>query len=620
MKAPALLRAVVTAGLLIPAFAPSLHAQQAYGSQAPATDASTPTFKTTVRRVVLDVVVTDANGNPVPGLKKEDFSITEGGKPQAVLSFEPYGFDQAMDYQPAKLPPVPVNTFVNLPTAPEKGPLYVLLYDLVNMDGNSTIASGQHGDQLWGRQQLVKFIQSKPEGARFAIFVWSDGLHLLQGFTSDKAQLFAAIDPHSSRPHIPEVFMMGENFGRGDVHSTIDILNYIGGYLDGMPGRKNLIWFSGGFPLSFFPTKNDGPNYVARVKATLNLLAQDQVAIYPVDVRGVVSSNSHSADSVQDGGDNASGNDTTSASGAQSTDTQADASKSAGTGGGQSLLNGSYMDMDEIARETGGRAFYSNNQVAAALTEATENGSSYYTLTYSPSDRNYDGKLRLIRVELAKKGYHLAYRHTYYAADNGEIAAVAQDKAPVAPDKQEDVNDTLYVNMKHGGPTAHQLIFGVHVHTLGPPAKGTPEQMAQLATQPAYLKAGRKNAVAKLAPISLQKFAIDYTVTTRQLHLQPGAMLNLQVAAAAYDNDGKLLNAVVNSTAEGAAIEPAAAQPSKPYRVEQQMDVPLAAASIRMAVRDVNSNRVGAMEIKLPLAPENESAAAADGKNPQKTN
>jgi VWFA-related protein len=621
IKVPTLFRPMLLSGLAFACLGPQAGAQQAAApAPAAATDLATPTFKTTVRRVVLDVVVTDADQKPVSGLTKEDFAITEDGRPQTPLSFEASGFHEGMDYEPPKLPQEPVNTFVNLPETPEKGPLYILLYDLVNMDNEDQmgITVNQHSDQIIGRQELVKFIQNKPEGSRFAIFVWSDGLHMLQGFTSDKSQLYAAIDPHSSRPHIPEVFLMGENVGRGDPHATLDVMKQLTHYLDGLPGRKNLIWFSGGFPLTLFVGKDEGPNYTEAVKTTLNLLEQNQVAIYPVDVRGVVLTNWKSNNGLSDedlgisqanvGGQGGGAT----AEPASAPAGQMVSAKSAGAGGGAPLITGSYQTMDEIAKLTGGRAFYSNNHVSEELIAATETGSAYYTMTYAPSNRNYDGNLRSIHVTLAKKGYHLAYRRTYYGTDTDTAARPAVEQASVTGDAasttaQRSANDTLDVNMRHGAPATHQLIFGAHVHAVGAPAKGTPEQMAQLATQPAYLKAGKKT----LSPIPLQKFVIDYTVMAHQLHLQDAhSPLDLEIAAAAYDSDGKMLNGVVNQAKDSG--DKAAAQPTKALHIQAVMAVPLAATSIRLAVRDANTDRIGAMEIKLPLAPENQSAAADD--------
>ncbi len=603
--------------------APQLDAASPAG-QAVAPANSATVFKTNVRRVVLDVVVTDSAGKPVSGLKKQDFSILEDGDPQRVLSFDANGFDPGMDYMPPKLPPPPPNTFVNLPATPEKGPLYVLLYDLVNMDNEDQMALtvNQHADQMFGRQQLIKFIESKPEGTRFAIFVRSDGLHLVQGFTSDKEQLLAAVDPRHPGPHIPKVFLLGQNYDRGDTHASLDVMKFLVGYLDGLPGRKNLIWFSGGFPLSLFPTVDDVPSYAQEVKQTLDLMTREQIAIYPVDVRGVVIPDWKGATADiggegkvvsqryvgSIGGPGMAPGDPN-APGIQSPDKM-----SAATGGGLSLISSSYQAEDELARDTGGRAFYSTNDVAGALANATQNGGTYYTLTYSPTDKDYDGKRRSIEVKLAQKGYQLQYRRAYFGTDTDTPlfldASVAKAKAAAAPPRK--LGDTLYANMEHGAPTAHQLVFGARLRTIGAPAMGTPGQMAQLSTQPAYFKIRRKNAPAKpLAPIELQRYAIDYTVMAHQLQLW-GQPPNVELAVAAYDADGKMLNSLVNNGASDSGETPAGVPAPRSYRAEQQLDVPLNAAWLRIAVRDANTDRIGAMEVKLPLSPVNESAAISE--------
>jgi VWFA-related protein len=584
--------------------------------------------------VVVDVVVTDSHGKPVPGLTRQDFSVSEDNKPQQVLSFDATGFDAGMDYLPPKLPPEPPNTFVNLPPTPEKGPLYVLLYDLVNMDNPSLQLSPSPNDysvQMAARQQMVKFIQEKPEGSRFCVFVWSDGLHLVQGFTSDKAQLLAAVAPNSPRAHIPRVFMMGPNYGRGENQATLHVMNYIAEYLNGLPGRKNLIWFSGGFPLSLFAGDDDPPSYAQQVKATLDMMAQDQIAIYPVDANGVLTANPH-APTGATGNDSGMTSDSRDKGIGGGSAAAAAASQATSGGDGFSLVSSSYMTQDEIARDTGGRSFHSNNDLAGALLDSTQDGGSFYTLTYAPSDSDYNGKIRKIRVDLAKKGYTLSYRRAYYGT---EFASAPPALPPVsnsaAPPPSRKPGDTLYANMEHGAPIAHQLIFGAHLAAVGHPAMGTVAQMAELATQPAYFKVRRRSAQPKpLAPIPLQRYAIDFTVMAHQLQLS-GEPLNLELAAAAYDADGKMLNAMVsnaeaqnkgsqntgsqntgsqNTGSQNKGPQNNGAPPPKSYRARQELDVPLAAAWIRVAVRDANTNRIGAMEIKLPLAPENETAAA----------
>ncbi|MFZ0958423.1 MAG: VWA domain-containing protein, partial [Candidatus Sulfotelmatobacter sp.] len=153
-------------------------------------------FRSTVNRVIVDVVVTDAAGKPVHGLSQQDFAVTENSVPQRVVSFDVHDLDSVSSSLPPNLQ-LPANTFVNLPKVPERGPLYILLLDLVNTETQ---------DQMWSRQELVKFIDSKPAGTRFEVFVLSDELRLVQGFTSDRNLLYAALDSKHPKHHVPRVF------------------------------------------------------------------------------------------------------------------------------------------------------------------------------------------------------------------------------------------------------------------------------------------------------------------------------------------------------------------------------------------------------------------------------
>jgi VWFA-related protein len=563
-----------------------------------------------VRRVVLDVVVTDPKGAPVPGLTKQDFAVAEDGKPQEILSFDANGFSADMDYVPTKLPPQPPNTFINMPTLPEKGPLYVLLYDLVNMDSPDQMDSPEdHHTQMAARQQLVKFIQSKPEGTRFAIFVRSDGLHLIQGFTSDKSLLYSAVDPHGSRPHIPMVFLMDQNFGKGDQISAMATIHSIVTFLDGQPGRKNLLWFASEFPLSLVTSDTDDLKYQEESKETLNLLARNQIALYPVDARGVAPSDSHTQLGTSEHSDTI-----TSAM-------EAGTGASSGGGGGNSpsqsssfvqgssAIMDSFSGMDEMAKETGGQAFYSDNDVAGELLQATESGENYYTLTYAPTNHDFDGNLRNISLRLNKKGYEIAYRRFYYATDSADptkvnvpstnVPAVRAVKASITA---QPVMDTLSANMQYGAPMVHQLVFVVKANREGSPALGTPAEMATLATEPAYFKSRRKSAQIKpLTPVLLQKHVFNFEIPSRQFKDEPS--LNLEVAAAAFDKDGLMMNAIVNLTRKELPTAPGAPEPPRFFRIQQELEIPLGATTVRVAVRDSSNDRTGAMQVAFPLAP-----------------
>jgi VWFA-related protein len=572
-------------------------------------------LKRTVRRVILDVVVTDANGKPVPALAQGDFSVREDNKKQKILSFDVHDLESGSDF--AKLPPLPSNTFINVPAAPEHGPLYVLLLDLVNTDND---------DEPYARRQLLKFISAKPAGTRFAIFVLSDELYLAQGFTDDQAKLTAVLDPSHPRHHIPRIFLYQDNFGRGNPGKMVHVFTTLAQYLDGLPGRKNLLWFAGHFPIQLFPDDGDPVEYKDQVKGAINALALAQASIYPVDIRGVVVENAHAPGGATGGG----GLDSdyrTGGSAEPANDTGASGSSPGGTQGdyqpnqaqaagnqGYALLAHDYMIEDEIAKVTGGRAFYSNNDLSGALSEATENGASYYTLTYSPTNEKYDGSLRKISVDLSQKGYHLSYRRSYYSTDPDADSAQEQKRKQTNEEESQKtdvrkIGDSLYANMQHGAPLAHQLYFRAHVQAEGTPALATAEQMASLQDQPAFFRARRKNRPLKpLPPVQLQTYSIEYTVMaankTGTGNARPPA---LEVAAAAFDSEGRMLNGVVENTASPTPQSTAA---SGVYRAQQEIVMPLTATSIRVAMRDVTTDRIGAIEVSLPLAPEPAGPAA----------
>jgi VWFA-related protein len=535
------------------------------------TETSGLVFHSTVRRVVVDVVISDSNGKPVSGLTASDFSIAEDGKPQRVRSFDVHDFDTVSASLPKAPAFLPTNTFVNVPSGPERGPLYVLLLDLLNMEVD---------DQPAAREQLLKFALSKPLGTRFAVFVLSDGLYLVQGFTEDRNRLADAVDPKNPHSHLPRIFLYADNYR--PAISTPRVLMGIAKFLSGLPGHKNVLWISEAFPSAIMPSADpgsEGRSISDEVKEATDALARGQIAVYPVDVRGVA---------------------VTGASATNIGQTQVSAENSA-----DYALNARHMTEQEIADATGGRAIYGTNDLATALAEATETGGHYYTLTYSPSNQNYNGKLRHVHVELDKRGYHLAYRRSYYGNPGPsapETIGGFRLASELEPFQLSQVADSLYSNMQHGAPLAHQLLFRAHIHALSAPAKATREQMASLADQPAFFRERHQNRPAKpLHSIQLQTYQIDYTVAARY----PA----LEVAAAAFDAEGRMLNGVVQRAAENTTHSPGMRRDGI-FRLQQQFDVPMTAVSVRIAVRDVATDNVGALEVNLPLVPEGKTTEA----------
>lgn len=523
---------------------------------------------------MLDVVVKNRNGNFVPGLTRRDFSIFESGQREQIRSFEENDFRPVATESQFKLPPLPPNTYIDLPTHPESGPLYVIVYDLVDM-GRCMLKHCDLVDQVFARQQLAKFLNDAPVGARFALFVVAEDCRLVQGFTTDRNKLLAAFDVDRKHRSIPWVFLYQENYPS----QPYQVLTFLGRWLEGLPGRKNVIWLASGFPASLdLPpnmqggTKDLGGGYKPApgtmgssyeektMREAVDAIDNARIALYPIDVNG----------------------------------------------GGTIDLNA-----EEAAKKTGGHASFGSNDVAGAMRDAVEDGGSYYEISYDPGVPDGDGKMRRIRVDVRNPQYKPAYRKYYYAdlpdtplTNDEKRYAAAVAGHPVA----HKPGDTMYAWMQHGAPGAYEILFRAHF-SAGPQTLATAEQMATLVDQPAYFVIRKPNKPAKpRPPIPLRTYTIDYLVEDNAAGRRHSTSQILEFAACAYDGLGKMLNGI---SQQAVRTETAPGDADKGwFRASQTIDVPDAAEWLRVAVRDTATDRVGTVEIPLPLASPTDTAQA----------
>ena len=113
-----------------------------------------------------------------------------------------------------------------------------------------------------------------------------------------------------------------------------------------------------------------------------------------------------------------------------------------------------WNTLNQIAADTGGKAFMGTNGIDRAIATAAEQGSNYYSISYTPTNHDYNGKFRKIRVSLAQKGYRLHYRPGYFAAD------------PRSPLKDTS-HSVRSASMQHGSPESHEVRFVVRVAPVG---------------------------------------------------------------------------------------------------------------------------------------------------------
>ena len=152
---------------------------------------------------------------------------------------------------------------------------------------------------------MLSYLKGVQPRSRFAIFALGTHLRYVQGFTDDPALLAAALkDPKrgaaSEQPPLPlRSFWTEQELSQLDlrVRLTLQAFEELARYLAGIPGRKNVVWFSGSFPMVVMH-KQGLPlrDYGEEVKKTDAVLSEAEVVLYPI------ASESLAADPLYDAG------------------------------------------------------------------------------------------------------------------------------------------------------------------------------------------------------------------------------------------------------------------------------------------------------------------------------
>jgi VWFA-related protein len=560
------------------------------------------TLKVTTRTVIVDVVVYEG-GKAVHDLKQSDFTLLEDGKAQKVDYFEPHFVDAAKAGTAGPALPLPEGTYTNIPAAHINDSVTVLLLDALNTDTD---------DQQYVRSRMVTYLKALPKGRRIAIFTLGSQLRMLEDFNTDTAPLIAALESKQNNPQQTTLrsqsaenqdrqmmewmresgasedslqsymdFILTDTaaLSKTRADKTLEALQQLSRYLSGIPGRKNLIWFSGHFPTDLLPGENDparasrgnSPGYAVDLHATADLLAAARIAVYPVDAKGAdvspmfSSSNSAGSSPAAPGSGKALANQTLAA---------------------DSNAYAEHVTMDDLAKETGGRAVYNSNGLMDAIDHALEDGSSFYTLAYSPANQNFNGAPRKIDIKIAGGKYQLYYRRSYLADPDAQPAS----PGPMGPDS------VFVAAMRRGVPAATQIGFDVRVAPAGPQPPPTP-----IAGQNTDLKG------------PLTRYAIDFAADPRavSLNLTPRGFHQgqLVIVTAAYDKHGKPLNAV--STTQPIAVGPDAyaAFRQSGIQLHQVIDLPMGEIYLRSGIYDPASGHMGTLEIPLKVGSGDRSAS-----------
>jgi VWFA-related protein len=587
-----------TCCIALAALAAPLHAQSA------APDASTPasTLQINTSAVLLDVIVTDHSGKPVTGLKQDAFTVTEQSKPQAISFFEEHTA-AAQPAEPQEIPKFPPDVFSNFSPFPQPPAVNVLLLDSLNT---------RIENQAFVHQQALKFLKNSRPGSRMAIFTMGLGLHFVQGFTDDPALLFAALGnkknnevqssemlkgQEESNAQANLVGMMSAPEGNGATAAsasmiadlqkfiqendtsqetdrvilTLSNLQRLATFLNGFPGRKNVIWFS------------ESPMVAGRVdqqteqewQKTRNMLAAARVAIYPVDARGVSTIGFYQADSVLPSAIG-SASQVIGGSGAQTAMVMAE----------DSQRNSEQSMMKGIADDTGGRAFMNTNGLSDVMAKISAESADFYTLSYTPPDAKMDGGYRKIDVKIAGGNYNLSYRRGYFAIDAGlpGAALTTRDQAVhKLAVKNPGAVDPLLAFMDLGMPQSEQILYKAKIQPIAP------KPDASAANQN---KSGDG-----------QSYAVDFFIDLTDLDLKLDAdglhkgVLNISLIA--YDRYGHIASRKDHVVALSIKPDVYTIFQQSGVQLHAEIAVPKGQYWLRTGIYDQGSRKVGTMELPL---------------------
>lgn len=417
MNAPSLPRTVLSCAVVfLCAAAAAQQQQQSTPSKTPPSNQDTapqaPVVRITTRLVQVNVVVQDGKGQPIGDLKREDFTVLDDGIAQAISTFSMESSAAVHDAPPA-LPP---NTFSNRLEQRAGVPTSVTI---VLMDQLNT----RFTDNVYARDQVVKFLSQIQPNDRVALYHLGSGLRILHDFTADASRLVRALARHkggeepalaSSEPEPADTGntelddwlnnaneRISDFYLRNRVVQTTAALEAIANHIAPLPGRKNLVWVSGSFPVSFGFDRlatpgNLSPNsgtFTYEIERAARALNNANVAIYPVDARGLVV-----------GGFSAASPGPRTARGPAPNPFP-----------GLPGLRLTHETMNLLAERTGGRAFYNTNDINGSIRRAIADSRVTYVLGYYPTHGKWDGRFRELKVRVNRAGARLRHRKGYIA-------------------------------------------------------------------------------------------------------------------------------------------------------------------------------------------------------------
>jgi VWFA-related protein len=365
----------------------------ALSAQQPPEPRQAPTFRVEVNYVEIDATVTDAQGNFVRGLTKDDFELVEGGQAQTISAFTIVDLPVARADPPLFRGAV-VEPDVRTNIGEFDGRVILLVLDDLHVDFRRTAqvraAAKQFVRRFVGVNDLVAVVMT---GGRSSA---------MQDFTNSQSRLLAAIDRFSGqKPRRGDPASQVEKAVKAE--NSLETLGATAGFLSNVRGRrKAIVWFSEGVEYDIDDVVNS--TYAMRIRDEMRdaiaAATRSGVVFYGVDARGVGAGLDELVEVNLD----------------------ADFQKESGMVAVQNETRRGQDFLRTMSSESGGFAVVNQNDLNGAFARIIQENSSYYLLGYYPTNDRRDGKFRRVLVRVKRPGLRVKYRQGY-TAPRGKPAA-----------------------------------------------------------------------------------------------------------------------------------------------------------------------------------------------------
>ncbi len=357
-----------------------------------------PLVRVNTQLVEVDVVVRNGNG-PVANLTQDDFTIFDEGKRQTIAAFAVRTGQSA----PANFPPPGSGAVSNRVNGASTT---LFLFDWLNTADQ--VLGKAASPQAFMRLQALKYLRSARKGDQYAVYTLAKSIKVAEDFTDDIPRVTRAVErirpEHSpdqgaddmadeiranlvnTHNHVADTMQknaireMQDAALKNRALITAQALESIARHLQGIPGRKKLVWMSSSFPATRMEQRErlghlqiEHQEFGREIDHAVRALNDANVAIYPIDPRDPYNAGL----------------------GAEGIDT-----------------------MNIFAEGTGGKAFYSLTDLAGAIRSAVEDSEVTYALGFYPEGVKLDGSYHKLSVGVARKGVEVRSRKGYYASES----------------------------------------------------------------------------------------------------------------------------------------------------------------------------------------------------------